>query len=53
VPETLEKLTGEERRQVYGMLRLRVRLNADERMEACGILRIVCAGCARRAGYRE
>jgi site-specific DNA recombinase len=39
VPEALEKLTGEERRQVYGMLRLRVRLSADERMEACGILK--------------
>jgi site-specific DNA recombinase len=39
VPEALEKLTGEERRQVYGMLRLRVRLSADGSMEACGILR--------------
>jgi hypothetical protein len=39
VPEALEKLTGEERRQVYEMLRLRVRLSADESMEASGILR--------------
>jgi site-specific DNA recombinase len=39
VPEALEKLTAEERRQVYGMLRLRVRLSADGSMEASGILR--------------
>ncbi len=39
VPEALEKLTGEERRQVYGMLRLRVKVSADGSIEASGILR--------------
>jgi hypothetical protein len=39
VPEALEKLTGEERRQVYRMLRLRVKVNADGSLEATGILR--------------
>jgi site-specific DNA recombinase len=39
VPEALEKLTGEERRQVYGMLRLTVKVSADGSMEASGILR--------------
>jgi hypothetical protein len=39
VPEALEKLTCEERRQVYGMLRLRVKVSADGSLEATGILR--------------
>ena len=37
-PEALDILTPEERRQVYGMLRLRVEVFADGRMEARGIL---------------
>jgi site-specific DNA recombinase len=39
MPEALGKLTGEERRQVYGMLRLRVKVSSDGSMEATGILR--------------
>ncbi|HWS80272.1 MAG TPA: recombinase zinc beta ribbon domain-containing protein, partial [Rubrobacter sp.] len=38
-PEALDALTPEERRQVYGMLRLRVEVAADGTMEAQGILR--------------
>jgi site-specific DNA recombinase len=37
-PETLDALTPEERRQVYGMLRLKVEVYADGRMEARGVL---------------
>ena len=37
-PEALDALTPEERRQVYGMLRLRVEVAADGTMEAHGIL---------------
>ena len=37
-PEALEALTPEERRQVYGMLRLKVEVYADGRMEARGVL---------------
>jgi hypothetical protein len=37
-PEALDALTPEERRQVYGMLRLRVEVAADGTMEARGIL---------------
>ena len=37
-PEALDNLTPEERRQVYGMLRLKVHVFADGRMEARGIL---------------
>jgi site-specific DNA recombinase len=37
-PETLDSLTPEKRRQVYGMLRLKVEVDADGRMEARGIL---------------
>ncbi len=37
-PEALDALTPEEHRQVYGMLRLRVEVFADGRMEARGIL---------------
>jgi hypothetical protein len=37
-PEGLDALTLEERRQVYGMLRLRVEVAADGTMEAQGIL---------------
>src|ERR671915_468035 len=37
-PEGLDALTPEERRQVYGMLRLEVEVYADGRMEARGIL---------------
>jgi hypothetical protein len=37
-PEGLDALTPEERRQVYGMLRLRVEVAADGTMEAQGIL---------------
>jgi hypothetical protein len=37
-PEALDALTPEEQRQVYGMLRLRVEVFADGRMEARGIL---------------
>jgi site-specific DNA recombinase len=37
-PEALDALTPEERRQVYGMLRLRVEVAADGTMEAQGIL---------------
>jgi multidrug resistance efflux pump len=37
-PEALDALTPEKRRQVYGMLRLRVQVFADGRMEARGIL---------------
>ena len=37
-PEALDSLTPEERRQVYGMLRLKVEVDADGRMEARGIL---------------
>ena len=39
MPEALGKLTDEERRQVYGMLRLRVKVSSDGSMEATGILR--------------
>jgi hypothetical protein len=38
VPEELDALTGEERRQVYGMLRLKVDVAADGSMEVRGIL---------------
>jgi site-specific DNA recombinase len=37
-PEALDALTPEERRRVYGMLRLRVEVAADGTMEAHGIL---------------
>jgi site-specific DNA recombinase len=37
-PEALDDLTAEERRQVYGMLRLRVEVDADGSMEVRGIL---------------
>jgi site-specific DNA recombinase len=37
-PEALDNLTPEERRRVYGMLRLRIEVHADGRMEAQGIL---------------
>ena len=37
-PEALDALTPEERRQVYGMLRLRVEVAADGTMKAHGIL---------------
>jgi hypothetical protein len=37
-PEALDALTPEERRQVYGMLRLRVEVAADGTMAAQGIL---------------
>ena len=37
-PEALDNLTPEERRRVYGMLRLKVEVHADGRMEAQGIL---------------
>ncbi len=38
VPEALASLAPEERRQVYGMLRLRVEIAADGSMEARGVL---------------
>jgi site-specific DNA recombinase len=38
VPEALDSLSPEERRQVYAMLRLNVEVYADGRMEARGIL---------------
>jgi site-specific DNA recombinase len=38
VPEALDALVPEERRQVYGMLRLKVEVAADGAMEICGIL---------------
>ena len=38
VPEALDALAPEERRQVYGMLRLKVEVAADGAMEICGIL---------------
>ena len=37
-PEALDSLTPQERRQVYTMLRLKVEVSADGRMEARGIL---------------
>jgi len=37
-PEGLDALTSEKRRQVYGMLRLRIEVAADGTMEAQGIL---------------
>jgi hypothetical protein len=37
-PAALDALTPEERRQVYGMLRLKVDVYADGRMEARGVL---------------
>ena len=37
-PQALDSLTPEERRQVYTMLRLKVEIDADGRMEARGIL---------------
>ncbi|HYZ06865.1 MAG TPA: hypothetical protein VE691_17490 [Rubrobacter sp.] len=37
-PEALDALTLEERRQVYGMLRLRIEVAADGTIEARGIL---------------
>ena len=37
-PEALDALTPEERRQVYGMLRLRIEVAADGTIEARGIL---------------
>jgi hypothetical protein len=37
-PEALDALTPEKRRQVYGMLRLKVEVYADGRMEARGVL---------------
>jgi hypothetical protein len=37
-PEALDALTPEERRQVYGMLRLEVEVYADGRMVARGVL---------------
>jgi hypothetical protein len=37
-PGALDALTPEERRQVYGMLRLRIEVAADGTMEAQGIL---------------
>jgi site-specific DNA recombinase len=39
VPEALENLTGEERHQIYCMLRLRVYLRPEESIEVRGILR--------------
>jgi hypothetical protein len=41
-PEALDALTPEERRQVYGMLRLRVEVAADGTMKAQGILSENC-----------
>jgi hypothetical protein len=38
VPEAFDALTPEERRQVYGMLRLRIDVAADGSMEVRGIL---------------
>ena len=38
VPEALDALTPEERRQVYGMLRLRIEVAADGSMEVRGVL---------------
>jgi hypothetical protein len=38
VPEALDALTPEERRQVYGMLRLKVEIAADGAMEVRGVL---------------
>ena len=44
VPEALEELTGEERHQVYRMLRLRVHLHRDGALDVEGILcEPVCA----------
>ena len=37
-PEALDALPPEERRQVYGMLRLRIEVAADGTIEARGIL---------------
>jgi hypothetical protein len=37
-PEALDALTPEERRQVYGMLRLKIEVAADGTMKAQGIL---------------
>jgi ABC-type uncharacterized transport system permease subunit len=37
-PEALDALTPEERRQVYAMLRLKVEVYTDGRMEARGVL---------------
>jgi site-specific DNA recombinase len=37
-PEALDSLTPEERRQIYTMLRLKVEIDADGRMEARGVL---------------
>ncbi len=38
VPDALDSLAPVERRQIYGMLRLKVEVAADGSMEACGIL---------------
>jgi site-specific DNA recombinase len=38
LPEALDSLASEERRQVYGMLRLKVEIAADGSMEARGVL---------------
>ena len=39
MPEALDALSPEERQQVYVMLKLKVSVSADGRMEACGVLR--------------
>jgi hypothetical protein len=38
VPDALDSLVPEDRRRVYGMLRLKVELSADGTMQARGIL---------------
>jgi hypothetical protein len=38
MPDALDNLALEERRQVYGMLRLKVKVDADGVMEARGVL---------------
>ena len=37
-PEAVDSLTPEKRRQIYTMLRLKVEIDADGRMEARGVL---------------
>ena len=56
-PEVLDNLTPEERRQVYGMLRLTVEVSADGRMEARGLLSenvqvLYENGCPSEAGEK-
>ncbi len=41
VSEELDELTGEERHQIYRMLRLRIRVQFDDTIEIEGILREV------------